>query len=264
MQEQSAINSGQIRQEFSQIVADLRAHLELQKALGVRVVETGAAVPLHDRPVVPAESPAGQAGQVSQRGGTAPLSGSSALDAVRAELGDCTRCSLHAGRKNIVFGEGAADARLLFIGEGPGADEDDQGRPFAGEAGDLLTKIIEKGMKIKRSEVYICTIVKCRPPENQHPAPEEISACIGYLKKQIAAIKPRVIVTLGNTATQALLNAKEGVTKLRGAWQVYEAIPVMPTFHPAYLLRVPSAKKQVWEDVQKVMAKLQKTGTREA
>ena len=253
-----------LHKEFIEIVADLRAHLELQKALGVKVVETGASEHVRNISDSPASSAAPKREQAARSVETPALSESSSLDAVRKELGDCTRCSLHASRKNIVFGEGAADARLLFIGEGPGVDDDEQGRPLRGEAGGLLTKIIENGMKIKRSEVYICTIVKCRPPENRHPEPEEIMTCIAYLKKQIAAIKPRVIVTLGNTATHALLNTTEGVTKLRGGWHVYEGIPVMPTFHPAYLLRVPSAKKQVWEDVQKVMAELEKTGKREA
>ena len=141
------------------------------------------------------------------------------LEAIREEIGDCTRCKLHKGRKNIVFGEGDPKAVIVFVGEGPGFEEDQQGRPFVGEAGQLLTDIIEKGMKIKRAEVYICNIVKCRPPDNRNPEPDEVETCIGFVKKQIRAINPKVIVTLGNVPTQNLLGTKQGITKLRGTWQ---------------------------------------------
>jgi DNA polymerase len=194
-------------------------------------------------------------GEDKRRGGDIagqPMS----LEAIREEIGDCTRCKLHRGRKNIVFGEGDPKAVIVFVGEGPGFEEDQQGRPFVGEAGQLLTDIIEKGMKIKRAEVYICNIVKCRPPGNRNPEPDEVETCIGFVKQQIRAINPKVIVTLGNVPTQNLLGTKQGITKLRGTWQSYEGIPVMPTFHPAYLLRSPSEKKKVWEDIQLVMAKL--------
>jgi uracil-DNA glycosylase family 4 len=134
------------------------------------------------------------------------------------------------------------------VGEGPGFEEDQQGRPFVGAAGQLLTDIIVKGMKLKREDVYICNIVKCRPPDNRNPEPDEVEACIGFVKRQIAAINPKVIVTLGNVPTQNLLMTKQGITKLRGVWQEYQGIPVMPTFHPSYLLRSPGEKKKVWED----------------
>ena len=178
------------------------------------------------------------------------------LEAVRQELGDCTRCKLHKGRKSIVFGEGDPKAAVVFVGEGPGFEEDQQGRPFVGAAGQLLTDIIEKGMKLKREDVYICNIVKCRPPNNRNPEPDEVAACIGFVKQQIASINPQVIVTLGNVPTQNLLGTKDGITRMRGKWQEYQGIPVMPTFHPSYLLRSPGAKKEVWVDIKKVMGKI--------
>ncbi|MBS1128981.1 MAG: Uracil-DNA glycosylase, family 4 [Nitrospirae bacterium] len=178
------------------------------------------------------------------------------LESIRNEIGDCTRCKLHKGRNSIVYGEGDPKAKIVFVGEGPGFEEDQQGRPFVGAAGQLLTDIIEKGMKIKRAEVYICNIVKCRPPNNRNPEPDEVEACIGFVKKQIVAINPRVIVTLGNVPTQNLLGTKQGITRMRGTWQEYNGIPVMPTFHPSYLLRSPGEKKWVWIDIKKVMERL--------
>lgn len=178
------------------------------------------------------------------------------LEAVQEEIGDCRRCKLNKGRNAIVFGEGNPKATIVFVGEGPGFEEDQQGRPFVGAAGQLLTDIIVKGMKLKREDVYICNIVKCRPPGNRNPEPDEVEACIGFVKKQIAAIRPKVIVTLGNVPTQNLLSTKQGITKMRGTWQEYEGIPVMPTFHPSYLLRSPGEKKLAWEDIKMVMGKL--------
>jgi DNA polymerase len=175
---------------------------------------------------------------------------------VREELGNCTRCKLFKGRSNIVFGEGDPKAVLVFVGEGPGREEDEQGRPFVGAAGQLLTDIIVKGMKLGRQDVYICNIVKCRPPDNRNPEPDEIEACEPFLKKQLQAINPGVIVALGNVAVKTLLKTGEGITSLRGKWRAYNGIPLMPTFHPAYLLRNPRDKKLVWEDIQQVMEKL--------
>lgn len=174
------------------------------------------------------------------------------LKELREEIGDCTLCRLCKGRTNLVFGVGNPAARLMFIGEGPGRDEDLKGEPFVGRAGQLLTKIIE-AMGYKRSEVYITNILKCRPPENRNPEPDEIETCIPFLKKQIEAIKPKAIICLGKFAAQSVLNTGEPITRLRGQMGEYEGIPVMPTYHPAYLLRNPDAKKQVWEDVKKVM-----------
>lgn len=178
------------------------------------------------------------------------------LASVRTELGDCTRCKLHKGRKNIVFGEGSETARLVFVGEGPGQEEDIAGRPFVGAAGQLLTDIIVKGMKLRREDVYICNIVKCRPPDNRNPEPDEVEACISFLQKQLAALHPAVIIALGNVAAKALLATSEGITALRGKWRSYGGIALMPTFHPAYLLRNPKDKKLVWSDIQQVMKKL--------
>lgn len=172
------------------------------------------------------------------------------------EIGDCRRCKLCEGRSKIVFGDGTARARLMFVGEGPGADEDRQGLPFVGRAGQLLNQII-KAMGFAREEVYIANVVKCRPPDNRAPQPDEVAACTPFLYRQIEIINPRVIVTLGSPATQALLDTTAGITKIRGTFREYRGIRVMPTFHPAYLLRNPAAKKDVWEDMQKVMAFLQ-------
>ena len=172
----------------------------------------------------------------------------------------CTRCPLCRTRSNVVFGEGDPRAQLMFIGEGPGFDEDRLGRPFVGKAGQLLDKMI-KAMQFSREEVYICNIVKCRPPDNRAPLPEEAAACLPYLQKQIELVSPEVIVLLGATAAHYLLNRKEGITRLRGRWLNYNGIPVMPTFHPAFLLRQESAKREAWMDLQQVMAKFNKYHT---
>lgn len=242
------------QREFLDLVAQIRTHLEYQKALGVSAVETSP----------PGRTPAIQTAAAHLRPGAAPaleaerssppLSGG--LDAVREEIGACTRCKLCKGRKNLVFGEGASDAVLVFVGEGPGQEEDQQGRPFVGAAGQLLTDIIVKGMKLRREDVYICNIVKCRPPDNRNPEQDEVGACEPFLVKQLAAIKPKMIVALGNVAAKTLLKTTEGITALRGKWKTYQGIPLMPTFHPAYLLRNPSDKRLVWEDIKKVMEKL--------
>ena len=179
-------------------------------------------------------------------------SDSGPLNDVRTDLGDCRRCDLHGGRKNIVFGEGNPHAELVFVGEAPGADEDAQGRPFVGRAGQLLTKIIE-AMKLGRQDVYICNILKCRPPGNRNPGATEIAACEPFLVKQLASIRPKVICALGTFATQTLLKSDVAISLLRGRFHRYHDIPLMPTYHPAYLLRNPSQKRQVWEDVQKIM-----------
>ncbi len=261
----------EVEREFLDILVDLRAHVEYQKALGVRMIEMSSDVRYE-----PART-AGKSGNLSpapvpQSGHQIPpapplpkggeerpdSSGSTTLSAVREEMGDCARCKLHRGRKTIVFGEGDPLASLLFIGEGPGAEEDEQGRPFVGAAGQLLTDIIVKGMGLRREDVYICNIVKCRPPENRNPEPDEIEACEPFLLKQVLAIKPKVIVGLGNVACKTLLKTTEGITMLRGKWKTYHGIPLMPTFHPAYLLRNPKDKALVWKDIQLVMAEMGK------
>jgi uracil-DNA glycosylase family 4 len=178
-----------------------------------------------------------------------------ALLQVRSTLGECTRCKLCSTRKSIVFGVGSPRAELVFVGEGPGENEDLQGEPFVGEAGGLLDKMIV-AMGLSRAEVYICNVVKCRPPGNRNPEPDEIAACAPFLHGQLDAIAPRAIVALGKFAAQTLLQDPTPITKLRGTWRTYRGVPLMPTFHPSYLLRDASQKKHVWADLQQVMKAL--------
>ena len=185
--------------------------------------------------------------------------GAAGLAVVREELGDCTRCKLAPKRTNIVYGVGDPDAPLVFVGEAPGADEDRTGEPFVGAAGQLLTKMIE-AMGLGRQDVYICNILKCRPPGNRNPEPDEIAECEPFLKKQLAAIRPRMIVALGKFAAQCLLRSDAPISRLRGQWKQYQGIPLMPTYHPAFLLRTPSAKREVWADLQLVMGRLDELG----
>jgi DNA polymerase len=178
------------------------------------------------------------------------------LEELRAEIGDCRRCKLCQGRTNLVFGVGNPQAELVFVGEGPGRDEDLKGEPFVGRAGQLLTEIITKGMKMRREDLYICNVVKCRPPENRNPEPDEIAACEPFLIKQLALINPRIIVALGTFAAQTLLKTKTPISRLRGNWHTYQGIKLMPTLHPAYLLRNPADKKLVWQDIQAVLREM--------
>ncbi len=184
--------------------------------------------------------------------------GSAALLAIRSDIGECTRCKLAPGRTKLVFGVGNPAAELMFVGEGPGADEDRQGEPFVGRAGQLLTKMIE-AMGYRRDEVYIANVVKCRPPENRNPEPDEMDVCEPFLRRQIEAIGPKVIVALGKIASQTLLRDTSPISRLRGRWAAYGGVKLMPTFHPAYLLRSPDEKKKAWEDLQLVMKELGKT-----
>jgi uracil-DNA glycosylase family 4 len=179
------------------------------------------------------------------------------LEAVRRELGECTRCPLSAGRNRIVFGDGNPDAALMFIGEGPGREEDQRGLPFVGRAGELLTQMIERGLEIPRSEVYICNIVKCRPPNNRDPQPNEVATCKPFLDGQIDAVQPRTIIALGRPATSLLLGRDIAISKVRGTWHEYRGIPLMPTFHPAFLLRqyTPENRRAVWEDLKAALAR---------
>ena len=177
------------------------------------------------------------------------------LGEISDEIGDCTRCKLHSGRTNIVFGEGNSHARLVFVGEGPGREEDEQGKPFVGRAGKLLTRIIH-AMGLQRSDVYICNVVKCRPPENRNPEPEEMSTCGQFLTKQIASIDPEVIVCLGSIAAKYLLNSKASLGSMRGKFHNYENAKLMVTYHPAALLRNPNFKKPLWEDMKLVLKEL--------
>lgn len=202
-----------------------------------------AAPPMAAMPLVSSSIPAA----------ATPTGGPADLDGIRAWIGDCQRCKLAGGRKNIVFGQGNPKAELMFIGEGPGADEDEQGLAFVGRAGQLLTDIIEKGMKMRREDVWIGNVIKCRPPQNRNPEPDEIVACQPFLERQIEVIQPKVIVGLGKFAGQWLLKTTEPISRIRGRVGDYKGIKAIPTWHPAYLLRTPTAKKDVWEDMKIVL-----------
>jgi uracil-DNA glycosylase len=201
--------------------------------------------------------PGGAAGQAGVARAGEKGCGSPALAAIREELGDCTRCKLARGRTRLVYGVGNPAAELVFAGEGPGEDEDRQGEPFVGRAGQLLTRMIE-AMGFARADVYIANVVKCRPPGNRNPEPDEIEACEPFLRAQLTAIRPKVIVALGKFAAQTLLREATPISKLRGRWFTYEGVKLMPTFHPAYLLRSPDEKKKAWDDLQRVMKELGK------
>ena len=227
------------------------------------VTEAGAAPVANDTPTsTPGESSAARDGQrtdglllqlVTRRG----EAGEKLEELARDIIGECQRCKLHRGRNRIVFGSGNPDADLLFVGEGPGAEEDRQGLPFVGAAGQLLTRMIE-AMGYQKTDVYICNVVKCRPPNNRDPEPDEVKACERFLKTQLQIVKPKVIVTLGKYAAQTLLRSDRPISRLRGQWYQYEGVDVLPTFHPAYLLRSPEKKREAWQDLQKVMAALGK------
>ena len=179
------------------------------------------------------------------------------VEEVRAELGECTHCRLHEGRTQIVFHDGNPAADLMFVGEGPGEQEDLRGIPFCGRAGELLTRMIERGLEISRSDVYICNIVKCRPPNNRTPLADEVAACRPFLDGQIDAVRPRVIVALGKPATSLLLGRDVAISRVRGTWHEYRGVPVMPTFHPAFLLRqyTPENRRLVWDDLKAALAR---------
>jgi DNA polymerase len=219
---------------------------------GAPTIDSAAAVSTSAGGPSPVSMPRSAADAVA----SAPTS-SGGLDAIREDLGDCQRCKLARGRKNIVFGQGNPHARLMFVGEAPGADEDEQGLAFVGRAGQLLTDIIEKGLKIPRKDVFIVNTLKCRPPENRNPEPDEIMACQPFLEQQIDAIRPRVLVGLGKFAAQWLFKSMEPISRLRGRVGDYKGIKVVPTYHPAFLLRNPAAKRDVWEDMKVVRDLLQ-------
>jgi uracil-DNA glycosylase family 4 len=230
--------------EREELIGDLRAYADYLGSL----TEIGA-----DRSAFARAAPA--AAGVVAAVVAPPADPAAALQAIREDLGECQRCKLHATRTHVVFGQGSPSARLMFIGEAPGADEDEQGLAFVGKAGQLLTKIIE-AMGMSRDEVFITNILKSRPPNNRNPEPDEILACQGFLDQQIDAIRPRVIVALGKFSAHWLLKTAEPITRLRGRMGEYKGITVMPTYHPAYLLRTPSAKKELWEDMKVVRALL--------
>jgi len=248
-----------------EVLRGLRAHLEWQRACGAAGVPLGSAAPPPAavvRPatavaVKPASAAAPRPARTADLFADPGLRQAGSLDALREHIGNCQRCKLAGGRTNLVFGVGNPDAALMFVGEGPGRDEDLQGEPFVGRAGQLLTEIITKGMKLRRQDVYIANVVKCRPPDNRNPEPDEISACMPFLARQIDLVGPRVIVALGTFAAQTLLDVKTPITRMRGVWHDYRGVKVMPTFHPAYLLRNPGDKRLVWADIKLVMAELE-------
>ena len=215
-------------QRIQEIITDLKNYLEYLKGIGIDSLFVSGNAP-HE---------------VSQ-------SKVQTLDEIRRELGDCRRCKLHRTRSTIVFGEGNEKAKLMFIGEGPGYDEDVQGRPFVGKAGQLLTKIIQS-IHLQREEVYITNIIKCRPPQNRNPESDEIQSCHPFLQKQIQSIQPKMICALGTFAAQTLLSTDAKITSLRGRVFELSGIKVLPTYHPAYLLRNPERKREVWEDMKQI------------
>ena len=248
------------------LIRAARQVIQTEQVLGGAVLPAqGTPLPIIERPAASGEPGACAAAQ-GAIGPVAPKLSSdpetiarkaAALEEIATEVRACCRCGLGASRTNAVPGEGNPDARIMFVGEGPGADEDAQGRPFVGRAGQLLDKQIA-AMGLKREEVYIANVVKCRPPNNRPPTPEEAAACWPFLKRQIEIIQPEVIVALGNPAVKALLNTPIGITRLRGQWQELWGIPVMPTFHPAYVLRQYTVenRRRVWDDLQKVMERM--------
>ena len=240
------------RHDRQDLLGALRDYLEDLRDSGVE------GLPLTAEPAtgaLPAGRPAERASAAEapvEDHGAVPPAGRESLATIRADLGECRRCGLADGRKNIVFGVGNPAARLMFVGEAPGRDEDIQGEPFVGEAGQLLTKIIQ-AMGLGREDVYICNVLKCRPPENRNPHHDEIEACGPFLLRQVKAIAPRAIIALGTFAAQTLLETRDPISRLRGRFHDYHGIPLMPTFHPAFLLRSPEKKREVWADVQQVM-----------
>jgi len=232
----------------------IRQYLEYFQDLGIQQLS----IPKQGAPVVPAPPPPTTAPVMELILPTLAPEGDT-LAAIRDEIGDCKRCRLCQGRNKIVFGSGNEQARLVFVGEGPGADEDEQGLPFVGRAGQLLTQMIDgtaakDNLPLRGDDVYICNVVKCRPPENRAPQPDEMEICGQFLFRQLMVLKPKAICALGATAAKALLNTKEGVTKMRGNWQRWHGIPLMVTYHPSYLLRAynAEAKKEAWLDLRKL------------
>lgn len=258
--------------EVKSVIRDLKGYLEFQYRMGDGKVMAAKSAPSGADSAKPAAAPAEKPPAKQPENAPVSVSVSASaglfdaaktaktenLDGIRAELGDCTRCRLHSARKTIVFGEGNPKARVVFVGEGPGKDEDEQGRPFVGRAGKLLDKIIE-AMEMKREEVYICNVVKCRPPENRNPEPDEVAECEPFLVKQIRAVSPQVIVCLGLVAAKALLKLQNpSLGSLRGVFHNYGGTKLAVTYHPAALLRFDKYKRPLWEDMKMVMAELKK------
>ena len=249
------------RDTRSDLLREIRGSLTELGAEGIDVI--GRPAP-RAREVREPASPASQQGLFSPRlEAVARTDRAEGLQIIRKDLGECTRCRLHEARQNIVFGEGSPEAPVVFVGEGPGAEEDRTGRPFVGRAGELLTKIIES-VGFRREDVYICNIVKCRPPNNRDPLLDEVATCRPYLEQQLLMIRPLVIVSLGKPASSTLLGRNIAITKTRGIWQDWNGIPLMPTFHPAYLLRnyTRETRQAVWDDLRAVRARVDEAGSR--
>jgi uracil-DNA glycosylase family 4 len=246
--------------ELPALLTVIRAHVDYQRRLGVLGYPPAPApVAVPAPPPATAASLEGRAPAVVETPDLFAEPGvtrADSLEELREAIGDCQRCKLAPHRTNLVFGVGNPRARLVFVGEGPGADEDAKGEPFVGRAGQLLTEIITKGMRLARSDVYIANVIKCRPPGNRNPEPDEVASCEPFLIRQIELIAPEVIVALGKFAAQTLLRTKTPITQLRGRWFDYHGIRLMPTFHPAYLLRNPADKRLVWQDIRQVMERL--------
>jgi DNA polymerase len=251
--------------ELRELLSDTKKHVEHLRVLGVEGIRVSASAPaagvsppkVLPQPAPAEDTPASLFGKIAPQTPTLAPSDET-FEQIHAEVGNCTRCPLHLERTHVVHTEGNRKARLMFVGEAPGADEDAQARPFVGRAGQLLTKIIE-AIGFKREEVLIGNVNRCRPPGNRAPTTEEASMCKPFLLREIAAVQPAVIVVMGNTAMKNLLDTREGITKLRGTFQNYQGIKVMPTFHPAYLLRDPSKKRETWDDLKKVRDYLDNT-----
>ena len=234
--------SEQLINEIRQTLASARSQFEFLADLGIESQTTGL-----------------PAGPDKQTGIRTNADSQESLDDIRADLGDCHRCDLALSRAQIVYGVGNPNARLLIVGEAPGREEDLKGEPFVGEAGQLLDRIL-LAMGMQREDVYLCNVLKCHPPNNRDPRPEEMATCEAFLVRQVAAIQPQVIISLGRFAVQRLLKNKEQLSHLRGQWQQFQGIPLMPTYHPAYLLRNPEKKRDVWEDMKEVLRLLNAEG----
>ncbi len=270
--------SGDLLDELADLTAEVRSIADALAGAGVREVEPAGSGPAW--PTVAAAEPATPASPVQAAPADRPVRGapvdpaaSSAwsrlgvggdpearLLALRGAAEACTRCPLAEGRRHVVFGEGDPRARIVVVGEGPGAEEDESGRPFVGEAGQMLDRMLTRVLEIPRAQVYIANVIKCRPPGNRDPAPAEVEACRGYLEEQLAIVRPRLVLALGRHAARLLLGSEQGIKALRGRWGAWRGIPVMPTFHPAYLLRVPADKVLTLQDLRALKQRLDAPG----
>ena len=254
-----------VREELADLVADVRALLDDGVGRGVRGEGPEVALPVPEPGEAQPSTPGGDDRwqSLAEAAREAPPTGAAALRRVRDDLGDCRRCALASGRRSIVFGVGDPDADLVVIGEAPGYHEDQQGEPFVGAAGQMLDKMIENVLGLSRQQhVYILNMVKCRPPRNRDPEPAEIEACRPFLEGQLQAIRPKVMLVLGRVALQALFLTNDRITRARGRWRTYHDIPVMPTFHPAYLLRNPADKRKTFDDLKALKERYDSLGGR--